>query len=93
MCGLVPDNSSTHGAVADPLPRPAGSRRRAADPLGDGARARRLPRPERGKGLSVFFIVAGLFTAIGPIAGSYLTEFWTWRAIFWINVPVALLSL
>ena len=52
-----------------------------------------FPPDERGKGLSVFFIVAGLFTAIGPVAGSYLTEYWTWRAIFWINVPVALLSL
>ncbi len=52
-----------------------------------------FPGTERGKGLSVFFIVAGLFTAIGPVAGSYLTQFWTWRAIFWINVPVALLSL
>src|SRR5215217_5991944 len=48
---------------------------------------------ERGKGLAVFFIVAGLFTAIGPIAGSYITEYWTWRGIFWINVPVALLAL
>jgi MFS family permease len=52
-----------------------------------------FPGNERGKGISVFFIVAGLFTAIGPVAGSYLTQFWTWRAIFWINVPVALLSL
>jgi MFS family permease len=52
-----------------------------------------FPPQERGKGLAIFFIVAGLFTAVGPIAGSYLTEFWTWRAIFWINVPVALLSL
>jgi EmrB/QacA subfamily drug resistance transporter len=52
-----------------------------------------FPPEERGKGLSVFFIVAGLFTAVGPIAGAYLTEFWTWRAIFWINVPVAILAL
>jgi EmrB/QacA subfamily drug resistance transporter len=52
-----------------------------------------FPPDERGKGLSIFFIVAGLFTAIGPIAGSYLTEYWTWRAIFWINVPVAIFAL
>jgi EmrB/QacA subfamily drug resistance transporter len=52
-----------------------------------------FPPAERGKGLSIFFIVAGLFTALGPVAGSYLTQYWTWRAIFWINVPVALLSL
>jgi EmrB/QacA subfamily drug resistance transporter len=52
-----------------------------------------FPPEDRGKGLAVFFIVAGLFTALGPIAGSYLTEFWTWRAIFWINIPVALFAL
>src|SRR4029079_14502584 len=52
-----------------------------------------FPPADRGTGLSVFFIVAGLFTALGPIAGSYLTEYWTWRAIFWINVPVAILAL
>jgi EmrB/QacA subfamily drug resistance transporter len=52
-----------------------------------------FPTEERGKGVATFFIIAGLFTAVGPIAGSYLTEFWTWRAIFWINVPVALLAL
>jgi MFS family permease len=28
-------------------------------------------------------------TSIGPLAGGYLTQ-WTWRAIFWINVPVAI---
>ena len=31
-------------------------------------------------------------TAIGPIAGGYLIQ-WTWRAIFWINIPVALIAL
>ena len=27
----------------------------------------------------------------GPIAGGYLTA-WTWRAIFWINIPVAIVA-
>jgi MFS family permease len=26
-------------------------------------------------------------TAVGPILGGYLTQ-WTWRAIFWVNIPV-----
>ena len=52
-----------------------------------------FPPKERGKGLAIFFIVTGLFTAIGPVAGAYLTQYWTWRAIFWINVPVAILAL
>jgi len=47
---------------------------------------------ERGKALAIFFAVTGALTSVGPIAGGYLTE-WTWRAIFWINVPVALIAI
>ena len=31
-------------------------------------------------------------TAIGPIAGGYLIDI-TWRAIFWINVPIAIAAI
>jgi EmrB/QacA subfamily drug resistance transporter len=51
-----------------------------------------FPMERRGKALALFFGLTGVFTSIGPIAGGYLSE-WTWRAIFWINIPVALLSL
>ncbi|MEU3982837.1 MFS transporter [Streptomyces sp. NPDC026672] len=47
---------------------------------------------ERGRGLALFFGIAGALTAIGPILGGFLTQ-WTWRAIFWVNVPVALVAL
>jgi EmrB/QacA subfamily drug resistance transporter len=47
---------------------------------------------ERGKALAIFFGIAGGLTAIGPILGGYLTQ-WTWRAIFWVNIPVALVAL
>ena len=47
---------------------------------------------ERGKALAVFFGIAGGLTALGPILGGYLTE-WTWRAIFWVNIPVAIIAL
>jgi EmrB/QacA subfamily drug resistance transporter len=47
---------------------------------------------ERGKALAVFFSITGGLTAVGPIAGGYLTE-WTWRAIFWVNIPVAIIAL
>ena len=46
----------------------------------------------RGRALALFFGIAGALTAIGPIAGGYLLE-WTWRGIFWINIPVALIAL
>ncbi len=47
---------------------------------------------QRGKALAIFFSVTGGLTAVGPIAGGYLTE-WTWRAIFWVNVPVAIIAI
>jgi EmrB/QacA subfamily drug resistance transporter len=51
-----------------------------------------FPVQERGRALAIFFGVSGGLTAIGPIAGGWLTQ-WTWRAIFWINIPVAVIAL
>jgi EmrB/QacA subfamily drug resistance transporter len=51
-----------------------------------------FPINERGRALAIFFGVSGGLTAVGPIAGGYLTQ-WTWRAIFWINIPVAIIAL
>jgi EmrB/QacA subfamily drug resistance transporter len=50
-----------------------------------------FPLRERGKAMAIFFGISGGLTAIGPIAGGFLTE-WTWRAIFWINIPVAIIA-
>jgi EmrB/QacA subfamily drug resistance transporter len=47
---------------------------------------------ERGKALALFFGIAGGLTAVGPVLGGYLTQ-WTWRAIFWVNIPVAAIAL
>jgi EmrB/QacA subfamily drug resistance transporter len=51
-----------------------------------------FPLHERGKALAAFFGIAGGLTAVGPILGGYLTQ-WTWRAIFWVNIPVAVIAL
>jgi EmrB/QacA subfamily drug resistance transporter len=51
-----------------------------------------FPVRERGRAMAIFFGVAGGLTAIGPVLGGYLSE-WTWRAIFWVNVPVAIVAL
>jgi EmrB/QacA subfamily drug resistance transporter len=50
------------------------------------------PVQQRGKALALFFGIAGGLTAVGPALGGYLVE-WTWRAIFWINIPVAIVAL
>jgi len=51
-----------------------------------------FPLQQRGRALAIFFGIAGGLTAIGPILGGFLTQ-WTWRAIFWVNIPVALIAL
>jgi EmrB/QacA subfamily drug resistance transporter len=51
-----------------------------------------FPLRERGKAMAIFFGISGALTAIGPISGGYLTQ-WTWRAIFWINIPIAIIAL
>lgn len=51
-----------------------------------------FPVEKRGRALAIFFAITGALTSVGPIAGGYLTE-WTWRSIFWINVPIAIISL
>ena len=51
-----------------------------------------FPIETRGRAMALFFGITGALTSVGPIAGGYLTE-WTWRSIFWINIPIALISL
>jgi EmrB/QacA subfamily drug resistance transporter len=51
-----------------------------------------FPIDARGKAMATFFGITGGLTALGPIAGGYLTE-WTWRSIFWVNLPVAVIAL
>jgi EmrB/QacA subfamily drug resistance transporter len=36
--------------------------------------------------------VAGLGVALGPLIGGAVVQGWNWQAIFWINVPVGIIS-
>ncbi|WUJ32771.1 MFS transporter [Streptomyces sp. NBC_00388] len=51
-----------------------------------------FPVERRGRALALFFGLSGALTAVGPLLGGWLTD-WTWRAIFWVNVPVAIIAL
>ncbi|MFJ7073755.1 MFS transporter [Streptomyces sp. NPDC098781] len=52
-----------------------------------------FPPERRGRALALFFGLSGALTAIGPLLGGWLTAGWTWRAVFWVNVPVAVVAL
>jgi MFS family permease len=90
-CGLTPK-----GAVAEPwiiLFRVLqGATGALMFPAAVGLVVASFPLHERGRAMAIFFGISGGLTAIGPIAGGFLTQ-WTWRSIFWINIPVAIIAL
>ncbi|MFF3677816.1 MFS transporter [Streptomyces sp. NPDC002120] len=45
---------------------------------------------DRRRAMSLWAAVAGIGTLTGPVAGGWLVEHSSWRAAFWLNVPVAL---
>ena len=48
---------------------------------------------ERALAIAAWTAMAGFAIAIGPTAGGFLLEHFSWHSVFWINVPVALLVL
>ena len=91
MCGLTPSGSAAEAwIVAFRVLQGAGGA--LMFPAALAIVVNTFELHERGRALALFFGIAGGLTALGPILGGYLTE-WTWRAIFWVNIPVALIAL
>ncbi len=54
---------------------------------------RRFPAERRGTALGIFGAVFGLATIVGPNVGGALAQYFGWRSVFLVNVPVALVVL
>ncbi len=51
-----------------------------------------FPPEERGKAIGTWAGVSAIALALGPLLGGWLTEDVSWRAIFFINIPVAVVA-
>jgi EmrB/QacA subfamily drug resistance transporter len=52
-----------------------------------------VPPRERGRYQGFFGGVFGISTVIGPLLGGFIVDNFSWRWIFWINLPFGLLAL
>ena len=48
---------------------------------------------ERGRAMAIYAGLSQIFLAIGPLLGGVLTQTVSWRAVFWLNVPVGIAAL
>jgi EmrB/QacA subfamily drug resistance transporter len=52
-----------------------------------------FPAEERGKAIGTWAGFSAITTALGPVLGGWLADALSWRAIFFINLPIAMITL
>lgn len=49
-----------------------------------------FPKEERGQAIGIWSAFTSITAAIGPVMGGWLIEHVSWRAVFYLNVPIAI---
>jgi|tagenome__1003787_1003787.scaffolds.fasta_scaffold20986415_7 EmrB/QacA subfamily drug resistance transporter len=62
-------------------------------PLGLALLSAAFPPEKRGAAIGIFSAITGLAVASGPLVGGAIIGGLAWQWIFWINVPIALISI
>lgn len=52
-----------------------------------------FPKEKRGQAMAMFGLGVVVAPVLGPTIGALLTEYFSWRMVFFVNVPVAALAL
>lgn len=87
-CGLAPDAPALIAARAS-----QGAGAALLVPTSLAIISAAFPEKERGRAIGTWAGASALTTALGPVLGGWLTDTLSWRAIFFINVPLAALTL
>jgi DHA2 family multidrug resistance protein len=65
----------------------------AIQPIGMALIGDHFEPHERGRALGIWGTGIMLGPTIGPVAGGYLTEWFSWRSVFSVNIPIGILTL
>ncbi len=52
-----------------------------------------FPKNQHGKAIGIYSGSASIFLVLGPLMGGFLTQVLNWRWIFFVNIPIAIVSL
>jgi len=61
-------------------------------PLSQAVLLEAFPREQHGKAMAIFALGVIVAPVLGPVLGGWLTDNYSWRWVFYINLPVGLLS-
>jgi DHA2 family multidrug resistance protein len=88
MCGLAPNLATLiifrviQGACGGTM-----------QPMSQAIMLESFPPEERGKAMAAWAICIVTAPILGPVVGGWLTDTYSWRWIFYINIPVGIISL
>jgi MFS transporter, DHA2 family, multidrug resistance protein len=88
LCGIAPNLGAI--ILFRTLQGAAGG---GLQPMAQAILADTFPPQQRGLAFAVFGVTAVVAPTIGPTLGGWITDNYTWRWIFFINLPVGILAL
>ncbi len=62
-------------------------------PLSQGIILDAFPKERHGQALAIFGLGIMVAPVAGPALGGYLTELYSWRTVFYINIPIGIFAL
>jgi EmrB/QacA subfamily drug resistance transporter len=54
---------------------------------------REFPESHRGMAAAGWSAIGGIAASLGPSLGGFLISRWSWRAAFWLNVPIGIIAI
>ena len=64
----------------------------ALKPIAQAVLMASFPPEKRGSAMAVFGLGVGVAPIIGPTLGGWITDNYSWRWVFYINIPVGMLA-